>query len=82
MTLILFSRKPKTLVLRAFLIKRKERKLQYQWYHNFRSYLKTNPDFNTNAPPFEVRGCKVILGGAFLGQGGAKNFGYKAIQAN
>ena len=62
MTLILFSRKPKTLVLRAFLIKRKERKLQYQWYHNFRSYLKTNPYFDTNAPPFEVRGYKVILG--------------------
>jgi hypothetical protein len=20
--------------------------------------LKTNPNFNTNAPPFEVRGCK------------------------
>ena len=39
MTFILFSRKPKTLVLRAFLIKRKERKLQYQWYHNFRSYM-------------------------------------------
>ena len=33
--------------------------------------LKTNPNFNTNAPPFEVRGCKVILGGAFLSQGGA-----------
>lgn len=31
--------------------------------------MKTNPNFNTNAPPFEVRGCKVILGGAFLGQG-------------
>ena len=29
----------KSLVLWAFLIKRKERKLQYQWYHNFRSYL-------------------------------------------
>ena len=49
---------------------------------NAGSYLKTNPNFNTNAPPFEVRGCKVILGGAFLGQGGAKNFEYKAIQAN
>ena len=36
--------------------------------------LKTDPNFNTNAPPFIVRGCKVILGGAFLGQGGAKNF--------
>ena len=27
--------------------------------------LKTNPNFNTNAPPFVVRGCNVILGGAF-----------------
>ncbi len=35
-------------------------------------YLKTNPNFNTNAPPFEVRGCKVILGGAFSCQGGGK----------
>ena len=33
--------------------------------------MKTNPNFDTNAPPFEVRGCKVVLGGAFLGQGGA-----------
>ena len=33
--------------------------------------LKTNPNFDTNAPPFEVRGCKVILGGAFSCQGGA-----------
>ena len=31
--------------------------------------MKTNPNFNTNAPPFEVRGCKVILGGAFWGKG-------------
>ena len=35
-------------------------------------FLKTNPNFNTNAPPFEIRGCKVILGGAFLSKGGAK----------
>ena len=27
--------------------------------------LKTNPNFDTNAPPFEVRGCKVISRGAF-----------------
>ena len=33
--------------------------------------LKTNPNFDTNAPPFEIRGCKVILGGAFLSRGGA-----------
>ncbi len=30
-------------------------------------FLKINPNFNTNAPPFEIRGCKVILEGAFLG---------------
>ena len=34
--------------------------------------MKTNPNFDTNAPPFEVRGCKVILGGAFYAEGGAK----------
>ena len=33
--------------------------------------LKANPNFNTNAPPFEVRGCKVILGGALYAEGGA-----------
>ena len=31
--------------------------------------MKTNPNFDTKAPPFVVRGCKVILGGAFSGQG-------------
>ena len=39
-------------------------------YQNDGYSLNTDPNFNTNAPPFEVRGCKVILGGAFLGQGG------------
>ncbi len=34
--------------------------------------LGTNPNFDTNAPPFEQRGCKVILGGAFLRKGGAR----------
>ena len=34
--------------------------------------MKTNPYFDTNAPPFEVRGCKVNLGGAFYAEGGAK----------
>ena len=34
-----------------------------------RRFLGTDPNFNTNAPPFGVRGCKVNLGGAFLGQG-------------
>ena len=33
-------------------------------YHNEGVFMKTNPYFDTNAPPFEVRGCKVILGGA------------------
>ena len=36
--------------------------------------MKTNPNFNTNAPPFEVRGSKVVLGGAFFSQGGANHF--------
>ena len=31
--------------------------------------MKTNPNFDTNAPPFEQRGCKVILGGTFSCQG-------------
>jgi hypothetical protein len=34
-------------------------------------FLKTESNFNTNAPPFEIRGCKIILGGAFLSQRGA-----------
>ena len=33
--------------------------------------MGTNPSFDTNAPPFVVRGCKVMLGGAFFCQGGA-----------
>jgi len=40
--------------------------------------MKTNPNFNTNAPLFEVRGCKVILGGAFLSQG-VQN-GFRGVQ--
>ena len=32
-------------------------------------FLGTDPNFNTNAPPFKVRGCKVNLGGAYLSQG-------------
>ena len=41
--------------------------------------MKTNPNFNTNAPPFESRGCKVILGGAFLGQG--VQIGFRGVQS-
>lgn len=36
------------------------------------SFLGTNPNFNTNAHPFESSGCKVISGGAFLGGGGPR----------
>ena len=31
--------------------------------------MKTNPNFDTNAPPFEVRGCKIILGGCIQSLG-------------
>ena len=34
-------------------------------YHNEGVFMGTDPNFNTNAPPFEARGCKVTLGGAF-----------------
>ena len=37
--LFFYAGKPKRLVIQGFLQKEKERKLQYQWYHNFRSYL-------------------------------------------
>jgi len=33
--------------------------------------MKTNPNFDTNAPPFVVGGCRVVLGGAFYAGGGA-----------
>ena len=40
------------------------------YFKRFLGIMKTNPNFNTNAPPFEVRGCKVILGGCiFLSRG-------------
>lgn len=39
-------------------------------------FLKTNPNFNTNAPPLRFRGCKSDLGGAFLSQGGAKLYAF------
>ena len=35
-------------------------------------FMKTNPNFDTNVPPFGARGCKVILGGAFFNSGGCK----------
>ena len=39
MKFIFYAGKPKSLMVQGFLQKEKERKLQYQWYHNFRSYL-------------------------------------------
>jgi hypothetical protein len=42
---IFFARQPKSLVVQGFLQKEKERKLQYQWYHNFRSYLVAGAGF-------------------------------------
>ena len=40
--------------------------------------LETNSNFNTNAPPFEARGCKVNLGGAYLSQG--VQIGFRGVQ--
>ena len=40
---LVISKKLRT--TRSFLIKGKERKLQYQWYHNFRSYLVRTKGF-------------------------------------
>ena len=54
--LISLAEKPKNLVPRAFLRKRKERKLQYLWYHNFRSYMKIPPNFDTKIR----RGCILL----------------------
>ena len=35
------------------------------------SLLKTNPNFNTTAPPFEIRGCNFLSGGCIFDLGGA-----------
>lgn len=53
------------IIVYYFIIKNSNRNQKRLRLH----FLKTNPNFNTNAPPFEVMGCKFILGGAFLGQG-------------
>jgi len=29
-------------------------------YQNHRANMGTNPNFDTNAPPFEQRGCKLL----------------------
>ena len=39
MKLIFYSVVSKKLILQGFLDIEKERKLQYLWYHNFRSYM-------------------------------------------
>ena len=39
MKLIFYAIVSKALILQDFLDIEKERKLQYQWYHNFRSYV-------------------------------------------
>ena len=31
--------------------------------------VANDPNFNTNAPPFRVRGCIAVIGGAFLLKG-------------
>ena len=64
--LIFYAPKPKSLVLQAFLKKEKERKLQYQWYHNFRSYLVRErrlelPRRLTHAPQTCLSTCSSTL---------------------
>ena len=49
-----------------------KKKITATLYQDYGYSLKTNPNFNTNAPPFEVRVCKVILGGTFYAEGGCK----------
>ena len=39
MKLIFYAKVSQTLIPQGFLDIEKERKLQYQWYHNFRSYV-------------------------------------------
>lgn len=31
--------------------------------------MANDPNFNTNAPPFRLRGCIAVIGGAFLLKG-------------
>ena len=31
-------------------------------YQNHRAYMGTNPNFDTNAPPFEIMGAKLFQG--------------------
>ena len=58
MKLFFYAPQPKSLVLRAFLTKRKERKLQYQWYHNFRSYLVASGRYSPYEQMLEILGSE------------------------
>lgn len=64
--LIFYAPKPKSLKVQGFLQKEKERKLQYQWYHNFRSYLVRErrlelPRRLTHAPQTCLSTCSSTL---------------------
>ena len=41
--------------------------------------MKANPNFDTNAPPFEVRGCKVIFRGCIFRIRGCNSLYYVLI---
>ena len=59
MKLIFYAIMSKTIIPQSFLDIEKERKLQYLWYHNFRSYVCKNPNFEMLRPPgvvFSVQG--------------------------
>ena len=60
MKLFFYAPQPKSLVLQAILIKRKERKLQYQWYHNFRSYLVAEEGFEPAAALSGVKPANML----------------------
>ena len=62
MKLIFYAIISETLMPQGFLDIEKERKLQYLWYHNFRSYLATNAFFDTGCiglqkVAFLILGC-------------------------
>ena len=57
MKLFFSAKVSETLMTQGFRDIEKERKLQYQWYHNFRSYMKIPDNFDT----------KISRGAKFLG---------------
>ena len=50
MKLIFYVIMSETLIPQGFLNIEKERKLQYQWYHNFRSYVAEQEGFEPSVP--------------------------------